>query len=269
MMSELDKVPELKQILGAMVFAAKRPLSIAEIRRCLKDVATEHGKETAVFLDIKNSEIKTALSLLGDELEKGHYGFRLGEVAGGYRLQSDVVCGRWLRQMLAIGKPNRLSRPGLETLSIIAYRQPVARSEIEGVRGVSVDHIIKVLMEMQLVRIVGRSDLPGRPLLYGTTQAFLEHFGLKSLKDLNDMEPMLLMRRDLEDPEDSSTKVSETDSVEPEEQALAPQEDAVESDEEDRESGEHAIEPGDEAMEPGEEDGMGEETDDDGVTPRE
>lgn len=239
-MSELDKVPELKQILGSMVFAAKRPLSVAEIRRCLSDVASEHGKETAVFSDIRNSEIKAALSLLGEELEKGHYGFNLTEVAGGYRLQSDGACGKWLRQLLAIGKPHRLSRPGLETLAIIAYRQPVARSEIESVRGVSVDHVIKTLMEMQLVRIVGRSDLPGRPLLYGTTHAFLEHFGLKNLKDLNDMEPMLLMGRlragekkpPAASPE-AAVAADEEQAPTPEETATEPEEESVELEEAD------------------------------------
>jgi segregation and condensation protein B len=91
--------------------------------------------------------------------------------------------------MLNRGKPHRVSRPMIETLAIIAYRQPIARSEIESIRGVSVGHVIKALMEMQLVRIVGRSDLPGRPFLFGTTTTFLDHFGLKSLNDLNAMQP--------------------------------------------------------------------------------
>ena len=86
--------------------------------------------------------------------------------------------------MLNKGKPARLTRPSIETLAIIAYRQPVTRSEIESIRGVNAGHVIKALMEMQLVRMIGRSDLPGRPFLFGTTTAFLDHFGLKSLKDL-------------------------------------------------------------------------------------
>lgn len=195
-MSERDKMPELKQVLGAMIFAAKRAVSLAELRRCLKEVAAEHGEETSVFAEVTNAEIRDALAVMAEDMEKARCGFVVSEVAGGYRLQSDAVCGRWLRHLLAIGKPTRLSRPGLETLAIIAYRQPVARSEIEIVRGVGVDHIIKTLMEMQLVRIAGRSELPGRPLLYGTTQTFLEHFGLKSLKDLNELEPMLLAGRE-------------------------------------------------------------------------
>jgi segregation and condensation protein B len=111
------------------------------------------------------------------------------EVSGGYRLQTSADCGPWVRRMLNRGKPQRISRPMIETLAIVAYRQPISRSEIESIRGVSVGHVVKALMEMQLVRIVGRSDLPGRPFLFGTTATFLDHFGLKSLNDLNEMQP--------------------------------------------------------------------------------
>ncbi len=90
--------------------------------------------------------------------------------------------------MLSKGRATVLSRPAIETLAIVAWRQPVSRSEIESVRGVNAGHVIKALMEMQLVRIVGRSDLPGRPFLFGTTPAFLEHFGLGSLDDLEKIE---------------------------------------------------------------------------------
>lgn len=188
----MNKIPELKQILGAMIFASKRPLTIREMRRCVVEVAEEHGNEIKIFTEVKNSDIKNALAELIKGLETDHVGFNIKEVAGGYRLQSDADCSVWLKHMLSIDKPQRLSRPALETLAIIAYRQPVARSEIEGVRGVAVGHMIKTLMEMQLVKIVGRSDLPGRPLLYGTSHSFLEHFGLKDLKELNQIEPMLV-----------------------------------------------------------------------------
>ncbi len=186
------KIPELKQIIGAMIFASKNPLTIREIRRCIIEVAEAHEDELSVFADVKPADIKAALAELIANIEKYHPGFNIHEVAGGFRLQSDAECAPWLKHMLAIDKPQRLSRPALETLAIIAYRQPVARSEIEGVRGVAVGHMIKTLMEMQLVKIVGRSDLPGRPLLYGTTHSFLEHFGLKDLKELNKIEPMLV-----------------------------------------------------------------------------
>jgi len=190
-------MPELREVVGALIFGSGRPLSVAEIRRCLQEVAkdTIAGEEPVLFDDIKDEDIAVAVEALVKDLDQAKAGFVLREVSGGYRLESLVACGPWLRHLLKIGKPNRLSRPALETLSIIAYRQPIARSEIEAVRGVNVDRVMKVLLEMQLVRIVGRSELPGRPLLYGTTQMFLDHFGLKSLKDLSEMEAAVLNER--------------------------------------------------------------------------
>ena len=184
-------VLELKQILGAMIFSADRPLSTRDMVRCLQEVAERDGEETAVFAEVDGRDVRRAVKELQHDLEALHPGFALAEVAGGFRIQTDSVCGRWVRQLLKKGKPNRLSRPALETLAIIAYRQPIAKSEIESVRGVSVGHVVKALMEMHLVRIVGRSDLPGRPFLYGTTASFLGHFGLKNLNELNDMDPTL------------------------------------------------------------------------------
>ena len=99
-------------------------------------------------------------------------------------MENDANCGPWLRTMLQKGRGTRLSLPALETLAIIAYRQSCVRSEIEAVRGVAVDAILKNLLDLQLVRVVGRSELPGRPWMFGTTQKFMEHFGLKNLDDL-------------------------------------------------------------------------------------
>lgn len=194
-MSNVDVVPELREILGALIFGADRPLSVKELRRCLQEVAEAHGHETAAFASVKESDVAAALGELGVELAQRRCGFVLKEVAGGFRFQSEASCGKWLRHLLS-AKTNRLSRPGLETLAIIAYRQPLARPDIEAIRGVNVDHIIRLLLEMQLIRIVGRSELPGRPFLYGTTSAFLEHFGLKDLNDLKDIEPALLAARE-------------------------------------------------------------------------
>ena len=134
------------------------------------------------------SEIRKSVAELRERLAKADVGFELAEVNGGYRLMSSAACGPWLRQMFNKGRATVLSRPAIETLAIVAYRQPVSRSEIESVRGVNAGHVVKALMEMGLVRIVGRSDLPGRPFLFGTTPAFLEHFGLKSLDDLEKIE---------------------------------------------------------------------------------
>ena len=182
---------DLKQVLGALVFGANRPIPARELKRCLEVVGESQGAGAGVFGQAKESDVRRAADELRADLEKLHAGFHLAEVAGGYRLQSDPACGPWLKQLLDIGRPQRLSRPALETLAIIAYRQPVTKGSIESIRGVNVDYVIKMLMEMQLVRISGRSELPGRPFLYGTTQKFLEHFGLRGLEDLADMEPML------------------------------------------------------------------------------
>ena len=130
------------------------------------------------------SAIKTALRELQAQFQELDLGVSLAESSDGFRFQTASDCGKWLRRMLNKGKPQRLPRSAVETLAIIAYRQPVARSEIESIRGVSAGHVIKALMEMQLVRIIGRSDLPGRPFLFGTSQMFLDHFGLKTLDEL-------------------------------------------------------------------------------------
>lgn len=174
----------LKRVIGAIVFAARQPLTSGAIRKVLQEAAEVNREEAGGFGAIKESEIKSCLQQLQQEFEGNGGGVHLVEGADGFRYQSDPAAGPWVRHMLNVGKPSRMSRPALETLAIIAYRQPISRAELEGVRGVTVDHVIRMLMEMQLIRITGRSELPGRPMLYGTTDLFLEHFGLKDIKDL-------------------------------------------------------------------------------------
>jgi segregation and condensation protein B len=186
----LPVASSLQQVVGALVFGADHPLTVEEIRTCLAEVADE-DKETVAYAAVSARDVREALVSLAKELERLNLGLELSEVGGSFRFQSQPCCGRWVRFLLRKERPNRLSRPALETLAIIAYRQPIAKSEIEGIRGVVVDHIIKALMELHLVRIVGRSDLPGRPFLYGTTASFLDHFGLKNLSELNEMDPTL------------------------------------------------------------------------------
>ena len=183
-MSEVDVLPELKQIVGALLFVAKQPLKVSEIRRVLVQVAEIRGGATKDFAKATESDVKEAIGRLREDIRNARLGFNISEVASGFRLENDVNCGPWLRLMLDRGKPNRLTRPALETLAIIAYRQPCTRAEIEAVRGVAVDQIIRNLLELQLVRVTGRSELPGRPWLFGTTQRFMEHFGLNHLNDL-------------------------------------------------------------------------------------
>ena len=188
--NQLPIASSLQQVVGALVFGADHPLTVEEIRACLREVADE-SPDAASFAEASARDVRDALESIGKELERLKLGIELAEISSAFRFQSEASCGRWLRFMLRKERPNRLSRPSLETLAIIAYRQPIAKSEIEGIRGVIVDHILKALMELHLVRIVGRSDLPGRPFLYGTTASFLDHFGLKSLGELNEMDPTL------------------------------------------------------------------------------
>ena len=175
---------ELKPILGAIIFAARQPMTAAAVRKVLQETADINKEDAALYGGVKETDIKACLHQIQAECETASLGVHLMESSEGFRFQSDPAGGPWVRHMLNVGKPTRLSRPALETLAIIAYRQPISRAELEGVRGVAVDHVIRMLMEMQLIRIVGRSELPGRPMLYGTTALFLDHFGLKELKEL-------------------------------------------------------------------------------------
>ncbi|MBQ3809847.1 MAG: SMC-Scp complex subunit ScpB [Kiritimatiellae bacterium] len=144
----------------------------------------EGAKETPPAKICPPSEVRAAMDEVRRALEAAGLGFELVETNGGFRFRTSADCGPWVRQMLGKGRATVLSRPAVETLAIVAWRQPVSRSQIENIRGVNAGHVIKALMEMQLVRIIGRSDQPGRPFLFGTTPEFLAHFGLKSLDDL-------------------------------------------------------------------------------------
>ena len=188
--SHVPPASSLQQVVGALVFGADHSLTVEEIRTCLREVAQE-DPAAAVFAEASARDVRDALLAVAREIGRLELGLELTEIGGAFRFQSQAACGRWVRHLLRQERPNRLSRPALETLAIVAYRQPIAKSEIEAVRGVVVDHILKALMELHLVRIVGRSDLPGRPFLYGTTASFLDHFGLKSLNELNEMDPTL------------------------------------------------------------------------------
>lgn len=197
-MSDQAVLPELKQIIGAMLFASKTPITVGDIRRCLEQVAEAHGGPVRDFAAVTLEDIRTALEALGQLLEAQKVGFHILEMANGFRLENDANCGLWLRHLLQKGRPNRLSKPALETLAIIAYRQPCTRAEIEAVRGVAVDQILRNLMDMQLIRITGRSELPGRPWMFGTAQKFLEYFGLRDVKELPGVEELRRMEEEQE-----------------------------------------------------------------------
>ena len=196
-MSDQVKIPlprSLQEIVGSLLFASQDPLTATELRDAVRAVEPEEG-ENAEVMDVYKTctsrEIDEAIKGISKALEVAGCGFRLVCTGGTYRLQTEPSCGRYVRAMLKLDRPSRLGRASLETLAIIAYRQPIAKSEIEDIRGVDVSANIKTLMDLQLIRLVGRSELPGHPFLYGTTQIFLDHFGLANLQQLNELDPTL------------------------------------------------------------------------------
>lgn len=176
---------ELKQIIEALLFAADRPLTPRDIRRILAEARDEENPGvTESFRSTREAAISAALQELKVEWDTSQRSFELVEVGGGWRLVSRPEFAPWLAQLHGEARPYRLSPPALETLAIIALRQPISRADIAAIRGVEVDGVLKTLLERDLITIVGKSDAPGHPMLYGTTPRFLEHFGLRSLDDM-------------------------------------------------------------------------------------
>ena len=196
-MSDEVKIPlpgSLQEIIGSLLFASETPLTAGELRDAVRAVEAEEGENQEimdVYRTCTSKEIEAALRGLEKALDVGGVGFKLVCTGGAYRLQTVPSCGRYVRAMLKMDRPSRLGRASLETLAIVAYRQPLTKSEIEDIRGVDVSANIKTLMDLQLIRLVGKSELPGHPFLYGTTPLFLEHFGLASLQQLNELDPTL------------------------------------------------------------------------------
>jgi len=178
---------ELKLILEAILFSAQKPLSLKELRDVFA-AAVEHaeGDETARSLKkVKEAELTAALEELAKDHEAAQRSYRLTCVAGSWQFVTQPEYAPWLKALVGHKlRPPRLSQPALETLAIIAYRQPLTRAEMEQVRGVSVDGVMQTLVERGLVEQLGRAEVVGRPMTYGTTSLFLEYFGLRSLEDL-------------------------------------------------------------------------------------
>ena len=174
----------LKNIIEALVFASQKPLLPHEIVQALRSAVTEEDEETKAFAKIKEEEVGTVLEELKADYAGAGRGFLLAEQVNGWHVVTSPECGKWVRQLYPESTPSRLSGPALETLAIVAYRQPITKADIEAVRGVAVDGMMQTLLEKGLVRIGGRADVPGRPLLYETTEHFLEHFGLRGVDEL-------------------------------------------------------------------------------------
>jgi segregation and condensation protein B len=166
---------DIKSIIESLLFVADGPLTFQRLGEVLEGVEKE--------------DLRSTLDELQAELENSRRGVRLVEVAGGYQLRTAKVNADWVKKFLG-GRPARMGRATLETLAIIAYRQPITRAEIEAIRGVDVDGVINTLLDRSLIRAVARKDVPGRPFLYGTTPEFLQLFNLKDLTHLPTLREM-------------------------------------------------------------------------------
>jgi segregation and condensation protein B len=182
---------ELIRVIEALLFSAQKPLTARELVAAIKGAGAEDELQRPnEFAKTSEAEAAAALEQLKIEYIEQGRAFQVVEKAEGWQLASEPAYAAWVRQLFPAAKPQRLSPPALETLAIVAYRQPITRADIEAVRGVAVDGVLQSLMERGLVKIAGRAEVPGRPLLYETTQFFLEHFGLRNLEELPNSEEL-------------------------------------------------------------------------------
>jgi segregation and condensation protein B len=165
---------QAKRIIEALLFVFSNPLPLKRI--------------TEILPDLEPAKIRVLIQTLNGEYEAGGRAFRIQEIAGGYQAVTDQSLAPWIKKALQSPRPDSVSVAALETLAIVAYRQPTTKAEIEAVRGVDVSASLDTLVERKFVRLAGRKESPGRPFLYATTPEFLRHFGLKSLEALPKME---------------------------------------------------------------------------------
>lgn len=177
----------LKSVIEALLFASERPLTIEQVRKVLDNVEAQ--------------EARRLLEDLRSDYEQANRGMRITEVAGGFLMITAANFAPFLKKFFKERHVERLSKPALETLAIIAYKQPLTKLEIESLRNVNVDGVMKSLADKNLIRISGRKKAPGRPFVFGTTKQFLEYFGLKSLEELPKMEEFQALAQKKEDVE--------------------------------------------------------------------
>ena len=161
---------ELKKIIEALLFTSEKPITIEQMKEVIEEVETK--------------EIKASLAEIMGEYDTLGRSFKVYEVAGGYQMVTAPEFADYLKKFYRVKSKDKLSKPALETLAVIAYRQPITKAEIEDIRGVNVDGVVETLADRSMIKITGRKDAPGRPILYGTTKEFLERFGLSSLNEL-------------------------------------------------------------------------------------
>lgn len=169
--------PEVKRVLEALLLISAKPLELPQAQEVL-------GPE------METAQIRRLLTELSQEYGSSQRGLKIVEVANGFQLVTDPELYPYVQKLNRRVRSVRLSRPSLETLAIIAYRQPITRLEIERVRGVDVAGVLETLLKIGFIRVMGRKEVVGRPILYGTTREFLEHFGLKQLEDLPSLEEL-------------------------------------------------------------------------------
>jgi segregation and condensation protein B len=176
---ELQVPTTQKSLVEALVFAAKEPLTISQIR------AIYQGEGPQAFLhNLDGDEIIESIEELNAEYDKTEKPYRIVQIAGGYQFSTLPIYAEWLGRLYKEQSRRKLSQSGIETLAIVSYKQPITKADIETIRGVNCDYVLKTLLEKELVTVVGRAHAPGRPLLYGTTREFLKHFGLNEITDL-------------------------------------------------------------------------------------
>ena len=191
---------DIRKNIEALVFVSESPLKVDRI---------------AEILELKKGEVKQALIALQNEYAEADRGIVLDEVAEGFQFRTRQECSDAIQQLVK-SRPFRFSRAALETLAIIAYRQPVTRAEVEYLRGVDSGGVFKTLLEKQLIRILGKKDVPGRPLIYGTSKEFLEFFGMRDLSALPTLKEFSDLASDL--PE-AGAEVSVVESVSTEQES--------------------------------------------------
>ena len=175
-MSETGKTDdELRTRIEAVLFATDQPVS---------------SRRIAEVLGVTDGQVREQVAVLFAQYQESGRAFTVEEIAGGFQILTRAEYGETVKQLFSVDRQHKLSQAALETLAIIAYKQPIHRADIEAIRGVAVDSILRTLQERALIRIVGRADVLGRPFLYGTTKRFLEAFGLKSLDDLPSVEEL-------------------------------------------------------------------------------
>lgn len=202
-------LPRLRSVLESLLFVADKPLTVQRLIEILEEQAQEPSGQKGPPL-YQPAQVQDALQSLADSYLRDERGVELHQVAGGWQLRTAPANASWVQRQLQ-QKPQRLSRAQLETMTIVAYRQPITRPEIDDVRGVDSGAALKTLLERRLVRILGKKEEPGRPLLYGTTREFLEFFNLRDLKDL----PTLREYYELNDENKARVRAAHPDGSQP------------------------------------------------------